>query len=261
MQGDSGLPRARPTLDDEHSGQRRADDFVLLALDRPDDVAHLACPRLAQGGQQRAGPSQHEAVGQKAVPAVADLRSPGARWCSGPGASFGIDEVLVFEAEDRPTPHGEMPAARQPLRVEARSPVERLRHGGAPVDDERFVVRAGDGQPPDVEGLPQQRVVRGRLHLGLREPVDPSEVKRLVSDIELFQAGQAGPHDNVALGARLERAAPAQVEHTLQHLPRLAPHELQAVVGTIEELLLILQIWMFGHLSPSSPRPRGNGSV
>jgi len=25
------------------------------------------------------------------------------------------------------------------------------------------------------------------------------------------------------------------------------------VIGTVEELLLILQIWMFGHLSPSSP--------
>ncbi len=48
-----------------------------------------------------------------------------------------------------------------------------------------------------------------------------------------------------------------EVEHALQHLPRLAPHELQPVVGTVEELLLILQIWMFGHLSPSSPRPTG----
>jgi hypothetical protein len=98
-------------------------------------------------------------------------------------------------------------------------------------------------------------------HPRLGKPVDPSEIERLVADVELFQAGQAGAHHDVALGARLECAAPAQVENALQHLPRLAPHELQPVVGTVEELLLILQIWMFGHLSPSSPRPRGNGSV
>ena len=108
---------------------------------------------------------------------------------------------------------------------------------------------------------PSNGFVRRRLHARFGEPVDPSEVERLVADVELLQAGQAGPHHNVALGARLERAAPAQVEHALEHLARLAPHELQPVVGTVEELLLILQIWMFGHLSPSSPRPRGNGSV
>ena len=95
----------------------------------------------------------------------------------------------------------------------------------------------------------------------LGEAVDAPEVERLVADVELLQAGQAGAHHDVALGARLEGAAPAEVEHALQHLARLAPHELQPVVGTVEELLLILQIGMFGHLSPSSPGPRGNGSV
>jgi hypothetical protein len=71
------------------------------------------------------------------------------------------------------------------------------------------------------------------------EAVDASEVQGLVADVELLQAGQAGAHHDVALGARLERATPAEVEHTLQHLARLAPHELQPVVGTVEELLLI----------------------
>ena len=99
------------------------------------------------------------------------------------------------------------------------------------------------------------------FHPGLGEAVDPSEVERLVADIELLQASQAGADHDVALGARLERAAPAEIEHALQHLARFAPHGLQPVVGTVEELLLILQIGMFGHLSPSSPGPRGNGSV
>ena len=101
----------------------------------------------------------------------------------------------------------------------------------------------------------------GAVLVGLGQPVDPPEVERLVPDVELLQAGQAGAHHDVALGPGLERAAPAQVEHALRASGGLAPHELQPVVGTVEELLLILQIGMFGHLSPFSPGPRGNGSV
>ena len=52
-----------------------------------------------------------------------------------------------------------------------------------------------------------------------------------------------------------------QVEHALEHLARLAPHDLEPVVGTVEELLLILQIGMFGHRSPFSPCRWGNDSV
>ena len=50
----------------------------------------------------------------------------------------------------------------------------------------------------------------------LGEPVDAAEVEGLVADVELVQAGQAGAHDDVALGAGLERAAPAEVEHALR---------------------------------------------
>ena len=151
-----------------------------------------------------------------------------------------------------------MPATGQTLRVQAGGPVERLGHRGAPVHHQRFVVRARDGETADVEGLAQQRATGGGVNLpGFGETVDTPEVERLVADVELLQAGQAGAHDDVALGARLERAAPAEIEHALQHLARLAAHELQPVVGTVEELLLIVQIRMFGHLSPSSPRPTG----
>ena len=94
----------------------------------------------------------------------------------------------------------------------------------------------------------------------LGQPVDPAEVEGLVPDVELLQPGQARAHDDVALGARLEGATPAQVEHALEHLARLAPHELQPVVGTVEELLLILQIGMFGHRSPFSPACYGETS-
>ena len=49
------------------------------------------------------------------------------------------------------------------------------------------------------------------------DAVDPPEAQRLVADVELGQAGEAGPHDDVPLGAGLEGAAPAEVEHRLEH--------------------------------------------
>ncbi len=175
-----------------------------------------------------------------------------------PTAAVGVDEVLVLEPEHRAAPHGEMAAPGQALRVQAGGPVERLGHRGPPVHHQRLVVRARDGETPDVEGLAQHRSSGGRGTVPrFGQTVDAPEVERLVADVELLQAGQAGAHHDVALGARLERAAPAEIEHALEHLARLAPHELQPVVGTVEELLLIVQIRMFGHLSPSSPRPTG----
>ncbi len=254
MEGHRRLPRTGPALHDEDPGQRRADDLVLLALDGADDVAHLARPRLAQRGEERAGPAQDQPVGQQALPAaVPQLRSSGSGGRHGAGAALGIDEVLVLQPEHGPAPHGEVAAARQSLRVEPGGPVERFGDRGSPVDHERLVIRARDGEPADVEGLAQERVPGAGVVPGFGETVDAPEVESLVADVELLQPGEAGAHHDVALGARLERAAPAQVENALQHLARLAPHELQPVVGTVEELLLILQIGMFGHLSPSSP--------
>ena len=239
MQRHRRLPGAGPTLDDQHPGQWRADDLVLLALDRPDDVPHLARARLAQRGQQRTRTAQDQPVGQQPLPAVPELGAAGTAWGNGARPAIRIHEVLVLEPEHRPAAHREVAAAGQALRIEARRAVERLRHGGAPVDDERFVIGAGDGEPADVEGLAQQRALRGGVVARFGEAVDASEVQRLVADVELLQSGQAGAHHDVALGARLERASPAEVEHALQHLARLAPHELQPVVGTVEELLLL----------------------
>ncbi len=104
------------------------------------------------------------------------------------------------------------------------------------------MVRPRDGEPADVERLAQCRAVGATRRLVPRfgEAVDAPEVEGLVADVELLQAGEAGADDDVALGARLERAAPAQIQHALQHLARLTPHELEPVVGTVEEFLLIL---------------------
>ena len=168
-----------------------------------------------------------------------------------------VDEVLVLQPEHGPAPDGQVPPPCQPLRVQPRRPVERLGHRGAPVDHQRLVVGARDRQAADVERLAQCRAGVLAVLVGLGQPVDAPEVEGLIPDVELLQPGQAGADHDVPLGPRLEGAAPAEVQDTLEHLARLTPHELQTLVGTVEELLLILQIGMFGHLSPFYPWPTG----
>ncbi len=260
MQRHRRLAGSRTALDHEDAGQGRADDLVLLALDGADDVAHVACPGLAQGGEERTGATEDQPVGEQAFTAVA--RRP-TRVGRRHGMPVGVHEVLVLQPEHGPATHRQMPAPRQPLGIETGRPVERLGDRGAPVDHQRLVVRARNGEAADVERLAERRAAGAVRRLGARfgEAVDTAEVEGLVADVELFQPGQAGADHDVALGARLERAAAAEVEHALQHLARLAPHELQPVVGAVEEFLLVLQIRMSGHRSPFSPRPRGNGPV
>jgi hypothetical protein len=126
------------------------------------------------------------------------------------------------------------------------------------------VIGSGDRQPADVEGLAQAGVVgvragvRAGVGVGVGEPVDAPEVQRLVADVELLQAGQARAHNDVA---GLEGAPLAEVQHALEHLAGLPPHRLETIVGSVEELLLSLQIGMVRHDSPSSPARQGNGSA
>ena len=132
MQCHRRLPCARPTLDDQDPGQRRADDLVLLALNGADDVAHVARPGLAQRGQERSGAAQDQPVRQEPLATVTELRSTGSGGRRHPGAAFGVDEVFVLEPEHGPAPHGEVAAAGQPLRVETGGPVKGLGDRGTP---------------------------------------------------------------------------------------------------------------------------------
>ena len=158
-----------------------------------------ACPSAASSAP---GPAQDQPVGEESLAAAPGRHRPadaGARR-RGPAsravARRRVDEVLVLEAEDGAPAHGQVAAAGQALGVEAGGPVERLGHRRPPVDDQRLVVGTRDGEAADVEGL-----ARGRPVAGLGEAVDAPEVEGLVADVELLQAGQAGAHDDVALGA------------------------------------------------------------
>ena len=175
VQRDGGLPRAGPALDHQEARQRRADDLVLLALDRGHDVAHLARPRLAERGEEGAGAPEGEAVLHEAVLGRAlDLRAVRA-------GAVGLGEVLVFDAEHLAVPDLEVASAREPERLDARRAVEGLGDRCAPVDDERLEVLAGHGDASDVERLARRAV-------GRRRGVDATEAQRLVADVELLEA-------------------------------------------------------------------------
>ena len=53
VEGDDGLAGSRAALHDEHTGQRCADDLVLLGLDRADDVGEPAGAVLLERGDER----------------------------------------------------------------------------------------------------------------------------------------------------------------------------------------------------------------
>ena len=238
VQGHGRLPGTGPTLDHQDPRERGTDDLILFALNRADDVAHVPGAGLAEGREQGTGATQHHALGEQALPGRAVGGSGlGHRQDGCPGRPRWVDEILVLQAEHGPTPHGQMATSGQALGVEPGGSVERLGHRRPPVHHQWLVVRARHRQTPDVERLTEQRPV---FVVPFGKAVDAPEVERLVADVQLLQAGQAGAHHDVALGARLECAALAQIEDALEHLARLTPHALQAVVGAIEKLLLSL---------------------
>ena len=83
-----------------------------------------------------------------------------------------------------------------------------------------------------MEGLARLPGRRGR-------GVDPPEAQRLVPDVELLQPGQGGVDDDVALGARLERAASADIDDVADHRAGLFAHRVERDVGSVEVELLL----------------------
>ena len=126
VQPDRGLARARAALHDEAAIERRADDRVLLALDRGDDVAHLPGAGPPELGEHRVG---HAARSGERVRIVEVL----------------VEDVLqVGAGEHEPAPQA------QAERIGERRPVERRRDVGPPVDDDGRAVAVLDVAAPDV---------------------------------------------------------------------------------------------------------------
>ena len=163
---------------------------------------------------------------------------------SGP-STVGLGEVLVFDPEHLSVADLEVASAREPERLDAGRSVERLGDRRAPVDDERLEVLAGHRDAPDVERLAASRP-------GRRCGVDAAEAQRLVADVELLEPQQRGVDDDVALGARLQRAAPADVEDIAEHRARVVAHGVERGVRTVEVVLLFGDLTLVGHAAPSA---------
>jgi hypothetical protein len=85
MEGNNRLTRARTTLDDEHTRLRRPDNFVLLRLNRCDDVTKRAGSATLNRRNQRAVPAQFSLGGRQPIVTNADMTFP---------------EEFIFETEN-----------------------------------------------------------------------------------------------------------------------------------------------------------------
>ena len=162
VQGHCRLSGAGSALHDEHPAQRRPDDLVLLSLDRRDDVRHTARPGSVQRREQRGGSPDGQVAHDQfagAVDVVFVARIVPARQRVDDLARRG--KPLVFDADHLAPLHGQMATQHEAQRIASCRPVERLRHGRTPVDHQRLVVRAVDGEPSDMEGLAGRDVAVG----------------------------------------------------------------------------------------------------
>jgi hypothetical protein len=141
-----------------------------------------------------------------------------------------VAEQLVFDAYDAPALGGQVATSGQAHGMAPGGPVERLGDGSPPVDHQRLLVLAGDGQAADVEGLA----------VG---PVDPSEAQGLTSQLQLLEAVEGVAHYHVPLGDGLRRAAPLP-QRRLQAGAGPGAQGLQPLVGSVEVRLLGLELRM-----------------
>ena len=94
-----------------------------------------------------------------------------------------------------------------------------------PVHHQGVDVIAGDPEPADVEAL--HRIV-------VAPAVDAPETEGLLPDVELVQAGQGRPDDDVTLLAELVGAPAALVEDGSEELLGVGPELVQALIGAVD---------------------------
>ena len=255
VQRHDGLAGAGTALHHQHTGLWRTDDLVLLALDGGDDVAQLTGAATLQDRQQRAVAT--DALGGGDALAVV----------LGADAEVALAEQLVLDAQQLATLHVEVTAAHQTQRFAAGGTVERLGHGGPPVDHHRIGVLVGHGEATDVEALELATVIsvlNGRRFV--ERPVDATEHQGHVAQVELGETIEHGLIEHIAFVSGLERAAErALVEAT--HLPGIDLALLEAVVGVVDERLLSGEIGVmlrhenWGPHSEEDPKIRFRNSI
>src|ERR1019366_3981053 len=163
----------------------------------------------------------------------------------------GDTEAFIFDPHDPAPLGGQMAPQDEAHGVAPRGPVERLRHRGTPVDDQGLEVLARDPEPADVEALGVPGTGRRRAVL---TTVDPTETQRLLPDVELVEAGETRPDDDVALLAGLGGAAATLVDHGTDELLGVGSQLVEALIGPVHMGLFRLELRMRCH--SRSPPPR-----
>ena len=117
MEGDGGLTRTGSALHHDDAAVLVADDLVLLALDRGDDVGHMAGSRPVESLEQRA------LTGNVRRVELLRARTRG---------QLGI-EVFVIDVDDLAAVGPDMTSPLDALRAGCRREVERTREVRTPI--------------------------------------------------------------------------------------------------------------------------------
>ncbi len=135
MQRDGGFAGAGPSLHHHRLVESRADDAVLLRLNRRHDIGHLAGALGVQRRQQRA------LAGERAVGrGLPDL--------------VGVHvEHLVLHADDLAEPQRDMASHHDVAMVRRRRLIERARGVGAPIGEDRLMTLVRQSDTADIAVL------------------------------------------------------------------------------------------------------------
>jgi hypothetical protein len=246
------LARARTSLYDEHPAVRSTNDFVLLRLDRGDDVTQLSAATLAERGEQRAVPAQRRRIRHRIVTGETES---------------AVAEGFVFDREQTRTVDHEVPAAHETHRLATRCPVEGLGDRSTPVDDDGIGVAIGHRQAPDVECLGvaiswvrSVACTAGNGEIGIGVAVDAPEHKRSIADVEMVESGDDLFVEVVALVPLLERSPHLRLGEVADP-QRAGTRVLEAGIGPLDVRLLGGEIRMLGHTRVDAELMQGRWRV
>ena len=134
-------------------------------------------------------------------------------------------EHLVVEVDHGAAPGQQVAAPDQTHRVAPRRPVEGLRGGGPPVDDERVADLVEDREAPDLVGL-------------AAGAVDAPEAQRRTAQLEVLEALIGEGEEALPLDAGLAGRGLAELAVVAHDVDGGPAHVLQALIGAIDSLLL-----------------------
>ncbi len=229
MQRDRRLAGAGAALNDERSAQVRADDTVLLRLDRRDDVVH---PPRSLGSERR----------EEGTLPLHDLTVCHRRAAASARLEQRLVEHLVVDAQHLPLPHGQVTSRADPERLGGGRLVERTRLRGTPVDQKRTLVVVTQPDPADVA---VRRVV-GRTRSVEQQP---AEDQPRIHFAQLGQLILVESSERVPLTPRLMVAADALATHIREPLARLGTQRVQPFVERCDDSTLTFE-FRFLHAHP-----------